>query len=113
MDTAASLNHGYGQQDVYGSILYRFDQSTTNTLGVSALRFLTFASIGASIALYLAGRKQDGIFVGLWTPTFEALKASAEKERSTSVDAPTDACRMARRSKGDKEKLALVQGAGE
>jgi hypothetical protein len=30
----------------------------------------TLGSIALSITLYLAGRKEAGIFVGLWAPTF-------------------------------------------
>jgi hypothetical protein len=40
---------------------------------------LTFGSIGASIALYLAGKRQAGIFVGLRPPTFQALKSVVDK----------------------------------
>jgi len=42
---------------------------------------LTFGSIGPSIALYLAGKRQAGIFVGLWPPTFQALKSVVDKSR--------------------------------
>jgi hypothetical protein len=41
---------------------------------------LTVASIGASIALFLKGRKLEAIFIGLWPPTFEALKSASERK---------------------------------
>lgn len=69
------------ERDVTESLIGGVDRAAVRTTGVSLLRMLTFASIGASIALYLSGRRQDGIFVGLWAPTFEALKASLDKER--------------------------------
>jgi hypothetical protein len=34
---------------------------------------LAAAAIAASVGLYLAGKKELGIFVGLWPPTFLAL----------------------------------------
>jgi hypothetical protein len=43
------------------------------------MHILTFGSIGASIALYLAGKRQAAVFVGLWPPTFQALKSVVDK----------------------------------
>lgn len=55
------------------------DDSTSGT-GMGLLRLMTFGSIAASLYLYwVADRKMDGVFVGLWAPTFEALRASTEK----------------------------------
>jgi hypothetical protein len=47
---------------------------------------LTLASIGASVSLFIAGRKDLAIFIGLWPPTFQALKAASEsrQERESS-----------------------------
>ena len=77
---------GYGReeeavtgQDAAESILKRVDETTKGTTGVSLFHILTFGSIGASIALYLAGHRQAGIFVGLWPPTFQALKSVVDK----------------------------------
>ena len=56
------------------------DESTKSATGVSLFHILTFGSIGASIALYLAGRREAGIFVGLWPPTFQALKSVVDKD---------------------------------
>lgn len=81
MDTVATAPvHEKADQDVSSTILRSVDRAGTRAAGVSLLRVLTFASIGASIALYLAGRRQAGIFVGLWAPTFEALKASLDRD---------------------------------
>jgi hypothetical protein len=37
------------------------------------------ASIVASIAFFLSGKKMAGVFIGLWPPTFQALKSASEK----------------------------------
>lgn len=60
------------------SMLKTVDESTKQTTGISLFHILTLGSIGASIALFLSGKKQAGIFVGLWPPTFQALKAAVE-----------------------------------
>jgi hypothetical protein len=68
-----------GNHDVAESALRRMDKSVKSSTGVSLFHILTIGSIAASIALYLSGKKSLGIFVGLWPPTFEALKAAADK----------------------------------
>lgn len=83
--TMTGTNAQFGGQhetltgDAAESILKTVDQSTKGATGVSLFHILTFGSIGASIALYLAGRKEAGIFVGLWPPTFQALKSVVDK----------------------------------
>ncbi len=67
------------KRDAAESLLKTVDESTQGSTGVSLFHILTFGSIGASIALYLAGNKQAGIFVGLWPPTFQALKSVVDK----------------------------------
>jgi hypothetical protein len=47
--------------------------------GISLFHILTIGSIGASLALFFSGNKQAGIFVGLWPPTFQALKSVVDK----------------------------------
>ena len=74
-------NEGGGQKDVAESVLRTIDKSTKKAAGVSLFHLLTLGSIGASIALFLAGKKQAGIFVGLWPPTFQALKAVADTNK--------------------------------
>ena len=67
------------ERDAAESIIKTVDESTKSTTGVSLFHILTFGSIGASIALFLAGRREAGIFVGLWPPTFQALKSVVDK----------------------------------
>ena len=59
------------------------DKSTQNATGISLFHILTVGSIAASIALYFAGKQKAGIFVGLWPPTFQALKAVVDKGNAT------------------------------
>lgn len=73
-DLLASAN-----RDAAESMLKRVDKSTQKATGVSLFHILTLGSIGASIALYLSGKQKAGIFVGLWPPTFQALKAVVDK----------------------------------
>jgi hypothetical protein len=42
----------------------------------SLYHWLALGSIGASVALFAAGKKSAAIFVGLWPPTFEALRSN-------------------------------------
>jgi hypothetical protein len=55
------------------------DESTVRFTGVSLFHILTVGSIAASIALFASGRKWAGIFVGLWPPTFQALKSASRR----------------------------------
>ena len=84
MATAQSALQNVGAEtpagpDAAESMLKTVDETTKGTTGVSLFHILTFGSIGASIALYLAGKKSAGIFVGLWPPTFQALKSVVDK----------------------------------
>jgi hypothetical protein len=67
------------RRDAAESVLKTVDESTKGATGVSLFHLLTFGSIGASIALYLSGKREAGIFVGLWPPTFQALKSVVDK----------------------------------
>jgi hypothetical protein len=69
------------KRDIAESVLHTADKSTKQATGISLFHILTFGSIGASIALFLSGKKMEGIFVGLWAPTFEALKTASDKKR--------------------------------
>ena len=73
--------NGGVQKDVAESVLRTIDKSTKKAAGISLFHLLTLGSIGASIALFLAGKKQAGIFVGLWPPTFQALKSVADTNK--------------------------------
>ena len=70
-------------RDAAESMLKAVDKSTQKATGVSLFHILTLGSIGASIALYLSGKQKAGIFVGLWPPTFQALKAVVDKGNET------------------------------
>jgi hypothetical protein len=84
--TATRMEENYtgntGQnKDVAESVLKTMDETTKQATGVSLFHILTLGSIGASIALFLSGKKDAAIFVGLWPPTFQALKAVTEKNK--------------------------------
>jgi|GEM_PF-805994 len=68
-------------RDAAESLLRTIDASTKSATGVSLFHILTLGSIGASLALFFSGNKQAGIFVGLWPPTFQALKAVADTNK--------------------------------
>ena len=70
-----------GSDDKVESIIRQLDESVKDSLGVSLFHVLTIGSIAASIALYASGKKSLGIFIGLWPPTFQALKAAAENRK--------------------------------
>ncbi len=64
------------------SVLKTIDESTQQSTGISLFHILTIGSIGASLALFFSGNKQAGIFVGLWPPTFQALKSVVDKNKT-------------------------------
>ncbi|MEK6333730.1 MAG: hypothetical protein AABM67_02215 [Acidobacteriota bacterium] len=75
---AGGLQEG-AKRDLAESMLKTVDKSTQKATGLSLFHILTLGSIGASIALFLSGKQRAGIFVGLWPPTFQALKAVVDK----------------------------------
>lgn len=77
--TSARTTTG-ADQDVAENFLRTLDESTKEATNISLLHILTLASIGASVALFFSGKKMAGIFVGLWPPTFQALKAAADNK---------------------------------
>jgi hypothetical protein len=75
-------NTGGGQPtrtDKAEEVLKTIDNTTVESTGISLFHILTIGSIGASLALYFSGNRQAGIFVGLWPPTFQALKSVVDK----------------------------------
>ena len=65
--TATQVSQGTGattgnQKDAAESLIRTVDESTKQ-------------------ALFLSGNKQAGIFVGLWPPTFQALKSVADTNK--------------------------------
>ncbi len=86
MSTTATQAHtstaaGSGQTDAAESMIRTIDESTKESTGISLFHILTLGSIGASLALFASGKKQAAIFVGLWPPTFQALKSVADTNR--------------------------------
>lgn len=71
------------KRDAAETMLKTVDTSTQKATGVSFFHILTLGAIGASVALFLSGKHKAGIFVGLWPPTFQALKAVVDKGRPT------------------------------
>ena len=67
------------QTDRAETLLKTIDNTTVDATGISLFHILTIGSIGASLALFFSGNKQAGIFVGLWPPTFQALKSVVDK----------------------------------
>jgi len=68
-----------GGSDLAEAALRMFDEGVTSKSKVSVFHVLTAASIIGAIALFLKGKKQEAIFVGLWPPTFEALRSAAKR----------------------------------
>lgn len=80
----ARATAGSGQADAAESMIRTIDESTMESTNISLFHILTLGSIGASLALFFAGKKQAAIFVGLWPPTFQALKSVADTNRKKS-----------------------------
>jgi hypothetical protein len=89
MATPRSTTGGAGTQtagggsDIAESAINTLEQTTKQTTGVSLMHVLTFGSIAASLALFFAGKKNAAIFVGLWPPTFQALKSVIDEKKRT------------------------------
>ena len=79
MATEKVMTH-FAEKDRAESLLRNIDEKATDTTGTSLFHILTLVSILGSIFLFMSGRKMEAIFVGLWPPTFQALKSAAEKE---------------------------------
>jgi hypothetical protein len=68
-----------GDNDRAESALRSLDEGVKDKAGISLFHLLTAASIIGSLLLFFSGRRTEAIFVGLWPPTFQALKSAAEK----------------------------------
>jgi hypothetical protein len=75
--------HETAKRDAAETMLKTVDNSTQKATGISLFHILTLGAIGASVALFLSGKQRAGIFVGLWPPTFQALKAVVDKGNAT------------------------------
>jgi len=80
--SSTSAKRAQDQPDTAESMARRLDEPVKRTTGLSLFHWLTIGSIGASVALFLAGKKNLAIFIGLWPPTFQALKAASEGKQS-------------------------------
>ncbi len=65
-----------GERDYAESAVRSTDRYVNRTTGSSLLHWATLAAIGASVGLYLAGKKHAALFIGLWPPTLQALKSN-------------------------------------
>ena len=81
VNAADPTSTGATKRDAAESMLRTIDESTKQATGISLFHILTLGSIGASLALFFTGNKQAGIFVGLWPPTFQALKSVADTNK--------------------------------
>jgi hypothetical protein len=72
------MRTGMAGTDRADSFARDVDESATEMTGMSVFNLLTLASILVSVALFLGGRKLEAIFVGLWPPTFQALRSALE-----------------------------------
>lgn len=77
--TRSRMDIGEMGYDKPESMARNVDQAVIKKTGMSIFHILALLSIVASIALFFSGRKLEGIFIGLWPPTFEALKIASEK----------------------------------
>lgn len=68
--------------DVPESVARKIDEQTKSKTGMNLFNWLTFASIAASIGFFLTGKKALAIFIGLWPPTFQALKSANQKPKN-------------------------------
>jgi hypothetical protein len=78
-ETSENGQQDLAKRDIAETVLKTVDKSTQKATGLSLFHLLTIGSIGASIALFFSGKQKAGIFVGLWPPTFQALKAVVDK----------------------------------
>ena len=69
----------FTEADRIESVLRNIDESTINLTGTSLFHVLTVASIAVSIGLFASGKKMAALFVGLWPPTFQALKSASQR----------------------------------
>lgn len=77
---ATTKTQGDGNTGVADAAARRVENTSEQGMDFSLFHLLTLGSIGASIYLFLSGKKLEGIFVGLWPPTFEALRAGFERD---------------------------------
>jgi hypothetical protein len=82
VSTARTAQQGQTGPDAVEHAARSIDEKMKQGTGLSLFHLLTLGSIGASIALFMAGKKDLAIFIGLWPPTFQALKAASQTKQS-------------------------------
>jgi len=82
VSTAKTHQQGQASPDAIEQAARNVDEKVKQGTGMSLFHVLTLGSIGASIALYIAGKKELAIFIGLWPPTFQALKAASQTKQA-------------------------------
>lgn len=82
VSTAKNPQQGQPGPDAIEQAARSVDEKVKQGTGMSLFHVLTLGSIGASIALYIAGKKELAIFIGLWPPTFQALKAASQTKQA-------------------------------
>jgi hypothetical protein len=85
METMETTTASNTQKDVYESAVKNADDRVKEKTGMSALHWLTLGSIAASLAFYLSGKKNLAFFIGLWPPTFLALKSASQQSDQNRV----------------------------
>ncbi len=59
---------------ILGSADLKHQNAPRTAADLDWLDIVTLATIGASIALFVSGKREVGIFIGLWPPTIQALR---------------------------------------
>ncbi len=77
---AENITEDMAERDIAESLLHKVDIGVQSTSGVSLFHILTLAAIVGSVVLFLRGNKLAAIFVGLWPPTFQALKSASQRK---------------------------------
>jgi len=76
-----NIGEDVAQTDVAESVLQKADQEVKPVSGISLFHLAAGLSIAVSLLLFLRGKKLEAIFIGLWPPTIEALKAASQKKK--------------------------------
>jgi predicted phage tail protein len=75
---ADNITESATEMDTAETMLHTVDEKVKSTAGISLFHILTAAAIVSSVILFLRGNKLGAIFVGLWPPTFQALKSASK-----------------------------------
>jgi len=78
---AENITEEVVEMDKAETMLHTVDEKVKSTSGVSLFHILTGLAIVGSVVLFLRGNKLGAIFVGLWPPTFQALKSASQSKK--------------------------------